>query len=181
MDNIQEVLTKYKRSSDDFITHVEAILHTAEIDKTQNDKDKTQIIKDRADLIAKSNALLAQVNSMRDDRDGAMIKVKEAEKLKESSEATFQKALIQTEKNREKEEELDERAKKYEDMEDKKKDLEKREQKFKDVENFSNSLKVKEEFIKREQDLLYEKQKSLEIRQNKIDTDEARLKRLHDV
>jgi hypothetical protein len=175
MENIKFNLDKYLgliKDTQNFVNSVNNICDNLKIREDQIIKDREQIIKDRAELIKRSNMINAQVDSMREDRDNANQKANEAEKLRELAKGELIKASNVIEQMKIKEAELDKRAVKYKDLEDKEKNL-------KYLIELKESYAVKDNFIRKEQELLYDKQKSLEIREEKIQQQEERLKRLH--
>ena len=91
--DIKSILTKYIQETNSFVKVVQDMIAEVDMKATQIERDREQIIRDRTDLIAKSNSLLRQVDTMREDRDQANNKVKEAHNLKQSAIKELEEAL----------------------------------------------------------------------------------------
>ena len=165
------ILNRYLKDTQDFVRYVESVITEVEAKSIQIEKDRELIIKERADIIKKSNLLLAQVDSMRIDRDNALQQVREAEKLKSEADDELKKASLMK----------DEVDRKAGELIRKEKQLIIMGKKFANLSylvKLKDVLETKEAFIKREQDLLYDRQKVVEAKEDNLHKEEERIKRL---
>jgi len=170
--NPRTIFSKYAQDTRDFLADIKSSNNDAQALSRGVMNDREQIINDRADLIKKQNALLNQANSMISDRRDLDAKHTEALKLRDEALGLTQKA---TEQNDLVELRLSDVKRREGDLvgyDDKMAELA-------EIEKVRMELDVEKKMVRREQDLLHEKQRTLEVREGKIADGEARLKRLH--
>lgn len=173
------IVDKFVRDTEVFVNTIKAVMHDVELEKASVNRERETLLKERADIIKRANTTLAQVDSMRIERDDANNKVRESEKLREVADQQMVKVNLMREEIEKREHELEQKLAKVAQLEEKEKSIEKKIGTLNEVEQMKESLAIKENFIRKEQALLYEKQKSLEIREDKLKIAEERVRRLH--
>lgn len=170
--DMKSALENFKRETANLVAQNKALQSELLQQRQQIELDREAIVKDRADLIKKNNALLSQSDALRIEYEHNKQTGIETAKLSTTAHERIEQAKALYSLAEAKEKDVSAREIKLVDLDNKI-------EKLSGLEALKSELAIKEEMLKREQDLLYEKQKTLEVREGKISQGEERLKRLH--
>ena len=178
MNDLDIRIKKLQRDMGD----TQRVLEQVAVDLTsrENEVQKSQeyIIKQRADIIAKQNTILSQVDSMRDDRTNAEVKLKQAEKIRQSMDVDHERLQKLTQDIERREIDLDIREKKITALEKLQSQLKEKEE---SLLNREAIYREKNNLLVKSQELLEDKKASLDMRTRKIEQQETRLGRISDM
>jgi len=170
--DIKSALENFKKETANLMAQNKSLQSDLLIKHNQNEEEREAIIRERAELIKKNNAILSQSDALRIEHEQNKQTRLENAKLLANANEQMEKAKALYSLAESKEKHTGERESRLVELDEKIK-------KLSDLEQLRSELEIKEEMLKREQDLLYEKQKTLEVREIKISQGEERLKRLH--
>lgn len=175
MNNIQSNIDRFNRE----LTSLQQVLVSwgdeLAATSTQVLREKETITKQRLELIQKSNLIVEQVNGLRGQKEKSDEKMLEAEKLKKSAVGQLEQAETMLGEARLKENEVELREKNIKLLEEREKRVKEKEESLTQQED---KVVADRAFLKKELELLDEKQQVLVIREKNLDIREAKQKRI---